>query len=104
MPFSTVGWVIVRGTVSFGVWEYESGRFSFPPPLFKFLFLGLGLALGLGLGFEPSSPIVRELVLSLTQLSFPLVRFRHDLAYLDSFGNLIHILWLDDGLQSDKIK
>ena len=40
----------------------------------------LGLALGLGLGFEPSSPIVRELVLSLTRLSFPLVRFRHNLA------------------------
>ena len=42
--------------------------------------LGLGLALGLGLrlGFKPSSPIVRELVLSLTRLSFPLVRFRHN--------------------------
>ena len=42
--------------------------------------LGLRLALwlGLGLGFEPSSPIVRELVLSLTLLSFPLVRFRHN--------------------------
>ena len=44
--------------------------------------LGLGLALGLGLGlrlgFEPSSPIVRELVLNLTRLSFPLVRFRHN--------------------------
>ena len=26
--------------------------------------------------FKPSSPIVRELVLSLTRLSFPLVRFR----------------------------
>ena len=38
----------------------------------------LGLALGLSLGFEPSSPIVRELVLSLTRLSFPLVRFRHN--------------------------
>ena len=37
----------------------------------------LGLGVGLGLGFEPSSLIVRELVLSLTQLSFPLVRFRH---------------------------
>ena len=31
------------------------------------------------LGFDPSSPIVRELVLSLTRLSFPLVRFRHNL-------------------------
>ena len=44
--------------------------------------LGLGLALGLGLGlglsFDSSSPIVRELVLSLTRLSFPLVRFRHN--------------------------
>ena len=44
--------------------------------------LGLGLALRLGLGlrlgFEPSSPTVRELVLSLTWLSFPLVRFRHN--------------------------
>ena len=39
--------------------------------------LGLGLGLGLRLGFEPSSPIVRELVLSLIRLSFPLVRFRH---------------------------
>ena len=38
----------------------------------------LGLGLGLGLGFDPSSPIVRELVLSLTRLSFPLVRFRHN--------------------------
>ena len=59
---------------------------SLCPP---FLFLGLGLvlvlglglvlglALGLGLGFKPSSPIVRELVLSLTRLSFPLVRFTH---------------------------
>ena len=25
MPFSTVGWVIAHGTVSFGVWEFESG-------------------------------------------------------------------------------
>ena len=44
--------------------------------------LGLGLALrlelGLELGFDPSSLIVRELVLSLKQLSFPLVRFRHN--------------------------
>ena len=40
--------------------------------------LWLGLGLGLGLGFDPSSPIVRELVLSLTRLSFPLVRFRHN--------------------------
>ena len=32
----------------------------------------LGLGLWLGLGFKPSSP---ELVLSLTRLSFPLVRF-----------------------------
>ena len=41
---------------------------------------GLGLALGLGLrlGFEPSSPIVCELVLSLMWLSFLLVRFRHN--------------------------
>ena len=37
--------------------------------------LGLALGLGLGLGFDPSTPIVRELVLSLTQLFFPLVRF-----------------------------
>ena len=36
--------------------------------------LVLGLGLGLGLGFDPSSPIV----LSLTRLSFPLVRFRHN--------------------------
>ena len=47
--------------------------------------LGLGLALGLGLelefGFEPSSPIVCEIVLSLTRLSFPLVRFRHNLVW-----------------------
>ena len=42
------------------------------------LVLALGLGLGLRLGFEPSSPIVRELVLSLTRLSFPLVRFRHN--------------------------
>ena len=35
--------------------------------------LGLALGLGLGLGFEASSPIVRELILSLTRLSFLLV-------------------------------
>ena len=29
----------------------------------------------LGLGFKPSSPIIRELVLGLTRLPFPLVRF-----------------------------
>ena len=40
--------------------------------------LALGLGLGLGLGFDPSSPIVRELVLNLTWLSFLLVRFRHN--------------------------
>ena len=39
----------------------------------------VSIALGLVLGFEPSSPIVRELVLSLTRLSFLLVRFRHNL-------------------------
>ena len=30
------------------------------------------------LGFDPSSPIVRELILSLARLSFPLVQFRHN--------------------------
>ena len=86
MPSSTVGWVIICGPVSFGVWEFESRRFSLVLffPFSKFLFLGLSLVLGLGvhvglgLGFEPSSLIVRELILSLTQLSFPLVRFRHN--------------------------
>ena len=34
------------------------------------LWLRLGLGLGFGLGFDPFSPIVRELVLSLTRLSF----------------------------------
>ena len=38
----------------------------------------LGLGSWLVLSFKPSSPIVRELVLSLTRLSFPLVRFRHN--------------------------
>ena len=47
-------------------------------PEFLFLVLGLVLGLGLGLGFESSSLIVRELVLSLTRLPFPLVRFRHN--------------------------
>ena len=39
LPSGTVGWVIVRDTVSFGVWEFESGRFSFFPPFSKFLSL-----------------------------------------------------------------
>ena len=34
--------------------------------------LELGLGLGLGLGFEPSSQIVRELVLSLTMVALPI--------------------------------
>ena len=42
----------------------------------------LGLALGLGLGFDPSTPIVRELVLSLTRLFFPLVRFGRNPQFL----------------------
>ena len=42
----------------------------------------LGLGLGLVLGFDPSSPIVHELVLRLTRLSFPLVRFRHNPQFL----------------------
>ena len=33
--------------------------------------LELGLGLGLGLGFEPSSQIVRELVLRLTMVALP---------------------------------
>ena len=37
----------------------------------------LGLGLWSDLGFKASSSIVRELVLSLTRLSFLLVRFRH---------------------------
>ena len=87
MPSSTVGWVIVRGTVSFGVWEFESGRFSFSFFFSKFLSLvshfrvRLSVRIGFRVrvrvkvrSFEPSSPIVRELVLSLTQLSFPLVQ------------------------------
>ena len=63
MPFSKVGWVIARGTVSLGVWEFESGRSFFSSSKFLSLVfllglgLGLGLALGLGLGlklgFEP---------------------------------------------------
>ena len=88
LPSSTVGWVIARGTVSFGVWEFESGRFSFSFFFSKFLSLVshfrvrlsvmIGFRVGLRLGFEPSSPIVHELVLSLAQLSFPLVRFKHN--------------------------
>ena len=42
------------------------------------LVLGLGLGLWLGLAFKPSSPIVCVLVLSLTQLSFLLERFKHN--------------------------
>ena len=34
--------------------------------------LELGLGLGLGLGFEPSSQIVRELVLSLIMVALPI--------------------------------
>ena len=91
LPSSTVGWVIARGTVSFGVWEFESGRFSFSFFFSKFLSLvshfrvRLSVRIGFRVrvrvkvrSFEPSSPIVRELVLSLTQLSFPLVRFKHN--------------------------
>ena len=70
LPGSMVGWVIVRNTVSFGVWEFESGRFfSF---LSKFLFLvsffriRLSIRVSVRIGFDPSSPIVHELVLSLT--------------------------------------
>ena len=37
MPSSTVGWVIARGTVGFGVWEFESGRFSLFCLFFLFL-------------------------------------------------------------------
>ena len=40
LPSGTVGWVtVVRGTVSFGVWEVESVRFSFFSPFSKFLSL-----------------------------------------------------------------
>ena len=41
--------------------------------------------------FEPSSPIVRELVLSLTRFSFPLVRFRHNQA-AGSFGTKVILI------------
>ena len=60
------------------------------------LALGLGVALGLGLGFDPSSPIVRELVLSLTRFSFPLVRFRHNRGRRDVTlpYNLAHKAWV----------
>ena len=39
LPFSTVGWVIARETVSFGVLEFESRRFSFFSSFSKFLSL-----------------------------------------------------------------
>ena len=57
LPSGTVGWVtVVRGTVSLGVWEFESVRFSFFSPFSNFLslvfFLALGLVLVLGLGLE----------------------------------------------------
>ena len=54
--------------------------------------LGLGLGLGSGLGFDPSSPIVRELVLRHMQLSFPLVRFRHSCVGADCILALIGTL------------
>ena len=61
---------------------FESGRFSFFFPKFlslvSFFRVRLGVRVRLGLGFELSSPIVCELVLSLTRLSFPLARFRHN--------------------------
>ena len=77
-----------------GVWKF------FFLPFSKFLFLGLGLVLGLGLelglgsglGFDTSSPIVCELVLRHTQLSFPLVRFRHSRVGADCILALIGTL------------
>ena len=94
----TVGWVVARGTVGFVSFVVRTRKvFFFPLSSFsKFLSpvsffrvrlsvrlsvrvrLGLALGLWLGLGFKPSSPIVRELVVSLTRLSFPLVRFGHN--------------------------
>ena len=76
-----------------GFWEFCSSNpkvffFSFSKFLSLVSSLGLGLVLdlglelglwlGLGLNFKLSSLTVRELVLSLTRLSFPLVRFRHN--------------------------
>ena len=90
LPTGTVGSVGCR-TRSGGFWVFCSSNPEGSPfyllsfcPRFIFLglglvfVLGLGLGLGLWLGFKPSPPIVRELVLSLTRLSFPLVRFRHN--------------------------
>ena len=62
LPFSMVGWVIARGSVSFGVLEF----FFFPRFFPYFLFLGLGLVLGLGLALGLGLRVF-ELVLSLTR-------------------------------------
>ena len=69
----------------------------------SFLVLGLVLGLGLGLGlwlrigFKLSWPIVRELVLRLTRLSYPSVRFRHNpqLAIFMLLQFTVHVTHLD---------
>ena len=54
-------------------------------------FFRVGVKIRIRFRFEPSSPIARELILSLTRLSFPLVRFRHNVDH-DPNSSLRHAL------------
>ena len=87
-PSGTVGWFVARGTVGFGeFWSPNPDFLSFFPPFSQFLslvsFFRVRLSVRLNVRLRvrvrivvPSSRIVRELVLSLTRPSFPLVRCR----------------------------
>ena len=67
----TMTFFIVRGTVSLGVWEFESGRFSFFFLPFSKFFFPLVSSFRVRFSVRVRIKVARELVLSLTRLSFP---------------------------------
>ena len=86
-PSGTVGWIVARGAAGFRLFCSSNPEGSLSFFLFsKFLSsvslfrvrVRVVIRIRVRFKFKPSSPIVRELVLSLTRLSFPLVRFRHN--------------------------
>ena len=57
---------------------FESGRFSLFFSLVSFFRVRLSVRARFRVRVKVTSPIIRELVLSLTRLSFPLVRLGHN--------------------------
>ena len=95
-PSGTVGWIVARGAAGFRLFCSSNPEGSLSFFLFSKFLSSVSLfrvrvrvrvvvRIRVRFKFKPSSPIVHELVLNVTWLSFPLVRFRQPVRACETF-------------------